>query len=226
MPNNHQNLQNEIKDIVISKLLDQVIIQYKELLIIKEENKILKGKLTNLCKRMISSSKTCYPPIKPHTYSTPKKTMIMKSRLLTNNRSPSKSRQSPIELPFKIKSPKSLVKGNNVDCKSERFSHVDTNQNNETQLMFMSTRDKINSSYGLSLDSTYIQNCSFSPKQINSYNQYPKNKIFLEKKNTDITSSASSIKGKKVRIIKHMQTIEKIDEKNQIKVTMNKSRRK
>lgn len=225
MPNNHQNLQNEIKDIVISKLLDQVIIQYKELREIKEENKNLKGKLTNLCKRMIYSSKICFSPIKSHTYSTPKKTMIMKSRLLTNNRSPSKSRQSPIELPLKSKSPKSLVKGN-VDCKSERFSHVDTNQNNETQLMFMSTRDKINSSYGLSLDSTYIQNSSFSPKQINSSFQYPKKKIFLEKKNTDITSSASSIKGKKVRIIKHMQTIEKIDEKNQIKVTMNKSRRK
>lgn len=53
MPNDIHKIQSEIKDVVISKLLDQVITQHKELSRLQLENSDLKITITDLYKKII-----------------------------------------------------------------------------------------------------------------------------------------------------------------------------
>lgn len=217
------NVQNEIMGKVITKLTDLVSMQAYELLLLREENKDLKNKLTALYKTIILL-KSSHSPIKINRF---QKTQINIRTSLSPFGSP--QNKATIKKPYAITINETYSKGNisrnNNTSNSRKYNQKVNVSSNETQSNLMTTHEKINSSKYLSNTSSngFI---TLSPRPIADYYQYNHKGYKLSQSSIDDPLLTSKNKEKRTKIIKGFKEIQKSENKNRIKVSIVKHKKK
>lgn len=220
------NVQNEIMTKVITKLTDLVSMQACELLLLRDENKDLKNKLTCLYKTIILL-KSSHSPIKINRF---QKTQINIRTSLSPFGSPQNTQsKTTIKKPYAITINEAYSKGNisrnNNTSNSRKYNQKVNVSSNETQSNLMTTHEKINSSKYLSNTSSngFI---TLSPRPIADYYQYNQKGYKLSQSSIDDPLLTSKNKEKRTKIIKGFKEIQKTENKNRIKVSIVKQRKK
>lgn len=227
MPHDKSLLHNEIRDKVISQLLDKICTQHKEIIKLNEENRALRTNLTDMYKKMILFKSTSLSTMKKNgNFSFAKSSSGSSPFLIYNNcNRPLLNKLSSIKV---FSPPRSSYMNNNQKIISRNKHSNDTLYSSQessvynSQSLLLSTNDKVSTSKLLSNTSSNGYLMTVSPRRkgqkISFQKTYRSTKISFLTTQTNLNPKGSNKKKayKKIENFHSNNT-----KKNKIKVSVN-----